>query len=343
MNRYSLVLFFLLVLLSDSFTQEKYSTSVRLLFYNVENFFDTSDDTLKNDNEFLPAGSMRWNKTRYKAKINAIYKVISAAGEWDYPGIVGFCEVEKKSVLQDLVFETYLNKYNWGIIHEESGDPRGIDVCLIYRKDLASLLSYRYFKPEGIKEIDFKTRGVLYSKFLFYDDTIHLFINHWPSRRGGALAEESLRKMISVMVKDKTDSISNSVFKRAKIIVAGDFNCTPDDAVMSILTGEAANDLPGNKATLVNLSEISAGKGEGTYRYMGVWEMIDQVLVSDFLTGCTEGLYTAVPLLKVFNSRFLLSRDPVYPGYSPFSTYKGFRYQGGFSDHLPVILDLKRR
>ena len=121
---------------------------------------------------------------------------------------------------------------------KSSDDPRGIDVCLIYRKDVVTLLSYRYLRPAGIQKDEFRTRSVLYSKWLISDDTIHLFLNHWPSRRGGVLAGESLRTGISGMVKEKTDSISKSVNGKAKIIIAGDFNCTPDDNEISILTGK---------------------------------------------------------------------------------------------------------
>lgn len=335
----ALVLFVLLI--NEGFTQESDKLTVRFVFYNVENFFDTYDDTLREDNDFLPQGLMRWNRKRYIDKINAIYKVITAAGEWDSPAIAGFCEVEKRSVLQDLINDTYLQKYNYGIIHEESGDPRGIDVCLIYRKDVVTLLSYRCFRPAGLREEEFRTRSVLYSKWLISDDTIHLFLNHWPSRRGGVLAGESLRTGISGMVKEKTDSISKSVNRQAKIIIAGDFNCTPGDNEISILTEINANS--GNDAPLVNLSEVSANKGLGTYRYMGTWEMIDQVIVSDWLLKCSRGLYTDTGLFWVFNPEFLLRRDPAYPGFTPFSTYRGYRYQGGFSDHLPVILNLRKK
>lgn len=335
----ALVLFVLLI--NEGFTQESDKLTVRFVFYNVENFFDTYDDTLREDNDFLPQGLMRWNRKRYIDKINAIYKVITAAGEWDSPAIAGFCEVEKRSVLQDLINDTYLQKYNYGIIHEESGDPRGIDVCLIYRKDVVTLLSYRYLRPAGLREEEFRTRSVLYSKWLISDDTIHLFLNHWPSRRGGVLAGESLRTGISGMVKEKTDSISKSVNRQAKIIIAGDFNCTPGDNEISILTEINANS--GNDAPLVNLSEVSANKGLGTYRYMGTWEMIDQVIVSDWLLKCSRGLYTDTGLFWVFNPEFLLRRDPAYPGFTPFSTYRGYRYQGGFSDHLPVILNLRKK
>lgn len=343
MKRISGTLVLVVLLVSECFTQEGDKSIVRFVFYNVENFFDTYDDTLRNDNDFLPQGLMRWNRTRYKDKIYAIYKTIAAAGEWNSPALIGFCEVEKESVLQDLISETYLQKYNYGIIHEESGDVRGIDVCLIYRKDLVKLLFYRYLKPTGLQDKEFRTRSVLYSKLLISADTIHLFLNHWPSRRGGVLAEESLRNRISVMVREKADSISKSLNRRAKIVVAGDFNCTPGDREISILTTKSGSVISGNEAVLFNLSEVPASIGLGTYRYMGTWEMIDQVFISEWLLKCTEGFYSNASLLRIFSPDFLLRRDPVYPGSTPFSTYRGYRYQGGFSDHLPVILDLRKR
>jgi hypothetical protein len=343
MKKFSGALVLSLLLTSEIFPQEEVKPAIRFMFYNVENFFDTYDDTLKEDDDFLPHGLMRWNFTRYNKKINDIYKVISAAGEWDSPAIVGFCEVEKISVLKDLTTKTYLQKFEYGIIHEESNDPRGIDVCLIYRKDIVHLIFYHYFRPAGLTDDEFRTRSLLYSKWLIGHDTIHLFLNHWPSRRGGVLAGESLRNRISVMLKEKTDSISGREGTRAKIIVAGDFNCTPGDYEVAALCGEGENSKDGDVPLLVNLSENAAGKGSGTYKYIGSWEMIDQVFVSDWLLKCNEGIYTDAGSFRIFNPGFLLRRDPAYPGLTPYSTYRGYKYQGGFSDHLPVILDLKRR
>ena len=202
---------------------------------------------------------------------------------------------------------------------------------------------YRYLKPEGVKDEEFRTRSVLYSKWLIDSDTIHLFLNHWPSRRGGVLAGESLRNMIAAMVQEKADSISGSEREKAKIIAAGDFNCTPGDTEVMALCRRSGNDNSGDGSLLVNLSETSASMGLGTYRYIGVWEMIDQVFVSDWFLKCNKGLYTDVGLFRIFNPDFLLRRDPAYPGFIPYSTYRGYKYQGGFSDHLPVILDLRRR
>ncbi len=310
---------------------------VRLMFYNVENLFDIYDDSLTDDDEFLPGGLRRWNYQRYHRKINSVYKTILAAGEWEPPAIVAFCEIENRKVLQDLVHGTYLSKYGYEIVHGDSPDARGIDVCLIYRNDMADIIDYRYFIPPGTGENEYKTRSVLYARCLLLKDTIHLLVNHWPSRRGGVLAGEDQRTEIAEMVRSKLDSINDSEHGNARIIIMGDFNATPDDQVISILTGHFKD-----SSSMVNLSENLSDR-LGTYRYMGTWETIDQVIVSDQLINCREGVYTESGFITVFRPDFLLKKDLKYPGLSPFSTYSGYRYQGGYSDHLPVLLDLKSR
>jgi hypothetical protein len=304
--------------------------SVRVMFYNVQNAFDIYDDTLKDDNDFLPGGLMRWNHTRFDKKINSLYKVIIAAGEWSPPEIVAFCEVENREVLEELIFDTYLSKYNYGIVHEDSPDRRGIDVCLIYRKDFIRILAYEYWKPA---EQEFNSRSVLYVKAACCNDTLQLIINHWPSRVGGVLAAENLRSQIALMVKRKADSIY--INKGSKIILMGDFNSTPEDPEMKILTGSGFKN-----NILINLSAINAREGSGTYKYMGTWEMIDQILVSQKLLSFNAGFHTDKEHFRIFDPAFLLIKDPKYPGSMPFSTFRGFRYQGGYSDHLPVILEL---
>jgi hypothetical protein len=323
----------LVLFLSEGYSQET-APPVRLMFYNIENLFDTYDDSLTDDNEFLPGGLRRWNYQRYNRKISSIYKTIMAAGEWEPPALISFCEIENRKVLEDLVFGTYLSKYDYKIVHDDSPDARGIDVCLIYRKDITEIIDYSYFQPAGINEEEFNTRNVLYTRFVIRNDTIHLFVNHWPSRRGGVLAGEPLRVRIAETVRSKIDSINESENGNARIIVMGDFNATPDDQVIGILTGNLKNN-----SLMINLSE----KLQGTYRYMGTWETIDQVIVSGMLINCRDGIYTDPGLVKVFRPDFLLKRDLKYPGLSPFSTYSGYRYQGGYSDHLPVLIDLKSR
>jgi hypothetical protein len=320
-----LVLFFM-----KGYSQDVSVPPVRFMFYNVENLFDTFNDSITEDDEFLPDGLRRWNYRRYSAKIQSIYKTIIAAGEWEPPALIALCEIENRKVLEDLVYGTGLSRYDYGIIHEDSKDPRGIDVCLIYRKDKMVISNFRYLIPDDINSGEFLTRSVLYAECLLPDDTIHLLVNHWPSRRGGVLAGEELRRKIAGLVKNTVDSISSISAISKGIIILGDLNCTPDDNVAALLTGNYRSGIK-----MVNLSS-SVLPGIGTYRYLGTWEMIDQVIISGKLAdGYAE--------FRIFQPDFLLKYDRKYPGPSPFSTFSGYRYQGGFSDHLPVLLDIKLR
>jgi hypothetical protein len=331
----TLVLMFLFWRVINS-QEEPDSVPVRIMFYNVENLFDIVDDPKKEDNEFLPGGTMRWNQTRYNKKISSVYKTIIAAGEWNPPAIVGLCEIENKKVLEDLVYGTYLSNYGYGIIHEESPDPRGIDVCLIFRKDIVHIIDYRSWIPSGIKKDDFHTRSVLYSKCVISRDTLHLIINHWPSRRGGVLPGEPLRNEIAMMIRNAVDSLYKTSSGLSKIIIMGDFNCSPEDPVIQSLV----NPVKAAYSKLINLAEGYKSDVSGTYRYMGTWEMLDQVIVSEGLLNCTHGLYTDLKYFRIFKPDFLLKNDSKYPGVNAYSTYRGYRYQGGFSDHLPVLIDL---
>ena len=305
------------------------------MFYNVENLFDTYDDSLKDDDEFLPGGAMHWSYTRYKNKLNSLYKTFSAAGEWNMPAVIALCEVENRKVLEDLISKTNLLKYDFGIVHEESPDQRGIDVCMLYRKDCAALLEYRYLIPDLSGARNFKTRSVLYSKLLIQSDTLHIIVNHWPSKRGGVLAGEDLRMIIAVMVKELCDSIQGVNGGNCNLIICGDFNSSPGDNEIRTLTGNGSYE-----QFLVDLSERPAERGEGTYRYRGIWEMIDHVIVSKSMLNRDSGLHTGYEHFRIFRPGFLLENDPVYPGSTPFATYHGYRYQGGYSDHLPVLIDI---
>lgn len=318
------------------------SPGIRIVFYNVENLFDIYNDPSVADEEFLPHGLMRWNSTRYRNKINAVYKTIIAAGEWNPPEIVAFSEIENRKVLEDLVYGTNLSRFQYGIIHEDSPDPRGIDVCMIFRKDMVKILEQRSLIPASVKRTDFHTRSVLYVKSLVYGDTLHFLVNHWPSRRGGVLAGEELRQKIAEMVRSVADSIGMKNNGKAKIIILGDFNCGPENQIMQTLVSPV-NLSPGTTSQkLVNLA-AKGRKGFGTYRYQGSWETLDQIIISEEVLNCSKGLTASEDGFTIFRPDFLLVRDPAYPGLSPYSTYRGYRYQGGFSDHLPVMIDLYSR
>lgn len=317
--------------------------TLRFMFYNAENLFDIYDDSLTNDEEFLPGGLRRWNYSRYSGKLNSLYKVITAAAEWSPPAIVSFCEVENRRVIEDLIYKTPLTRSDWGIVHADSPDERGIDVCLIYRKEILTLLGYNYRIPSKVGKSDFSTRSVLHAWFRSGTDTIHFILNHWPSRRGGVLAGEELRLSLSHMVREMADSLQEEGNSRVKIIIAGDFNCNPDDPAIKLICGMPESDSVQVSGGIINLASDSFSFSEGTYRYNGIWDMFDQIMVSGWLLKSPEGLYTSKAMFRIFRPDFLLRKDPRFPGYSPFSTYRGYSYQGGFSDHLPVLLDLQKR
>jgi len=311
--------------------------NLRIVFYNVENMFDIYDDPLTNDEEFLPESSRHWNIARYQQKLNSVYKVIALAGGWEKPALIGLCEIENRKVLDDLLNLTPLNRDGiYQIIHKDSYDPRGIDVCLIYRKDCLNLLYYNYLYPKLFRSKKIKTRNVLYSKWLAGNDTIHLFLNHWPSRRGGVLAGEEERVILARMIKEKGDSILRASGNCAKIIFAGDFNSLPSSREITIITGNKDD----RTHNYVNLCSQFQNKAEGTYKFKGVWETPDQIIVSNSLLSGCAGLVTAEKYCRILSTRELLIRDRNYPGYKPFPTFNGFEYLGGYSDHLPLILDL---
>jgi len=305
-----------------------------VMFYNVENLFDTFNDTVKNDEEFLPGGERRWTASRYYKKLNAIARAITAAGEWELPALIGLCEVENEEVLKDLIFGTILSAGNYGIVHRESPDPRGIDVALLYRRDRFRVADSRAWLPDTPDSIPVSTRNLLYVKVTEGADTFHLVLCHLPSRRGGVLAAEDLRNWMIRLAGSRVDSIMSASGGSAAVIVMGDFNATPEDDLMTILTGN------GN---LVNLSAALSREGKGSYKYQGKWEMIDQVLVSPFIADSAGVWHTAPGSFRVVDAPFLLTQDETYPGVKPFPAYGGYRWSGGYSDHLPVIIRVVRR
>jgi hypothetical protein len=330
MMRVSLIVTVFLFLMLFRVSGQEFS----VMFYNVENLFDTVDDTLKNDDEFLPGGERRWTSYRYHKKLNAIARAVAAAGEWELPALIGLCEVENEEVLKDLIYGTILSAGNYGIVHRDSPDPRGIDLALLYRRDRFRVTDARAWLPDSPDSLPVTTRNLLYIKVNDAEDTLHMVLCHLPSRRGGVLAAERLRERMIRLAADRVDSIMSSSGGRAAVIVMGDFNATPQNEMMTVLTGA------GN---LVNLSALLSEEGKGSYKYQGKWEMIDQVLVSPALTDSSGVWRTEPACFRVVDALFLLTGDETYPGSKPFPTYGGYRWSGGYSDHLPVLVRISRR
>lgn len=303
--------------------------NVRVMFYNLENLFDTINNPETHDDEFLPDGDKNWDSYRYWKKIKRTFQVIAAAGEERPPEILGVCEVESFLPLYNLANNTPLSKYPYTIIHKDSPDKRGIDVALMYQKEKVQLLNKTFIQVEFPTVADKITRDILFASFMIGEDTVHVFVNHWPSRMGGQAKSEPYRVHVAEIVSHRIDSllIENS---NSKIIVMGDLNDEPENISLEILTNTSMINLSGSMKEKCNC---------GTYKYKTHWNMLDQVLVSPALMNI-EKLYVLPESLKIFNPQFLLESDEANGGVKPYRTYLGPRYIGGYSDHLPVLLDL---
>jgi endonuclease/exonuclease/phosphatase family metal-dependent hydrolase len=319
------------------YAQQQGKDYLRLMFYNVENYFDTEDDPTTNDNEFTPEGSMRWTQSRYIEKRNNIFRVIANVGEWDPPALVGLCEVENRAVLDDLVKNTPLAKYPYRIIHKDSPDLRGIDVALLYRGDYLKCVGQQFIRVR-FSDNRKRTRDILYATLCTaHGDTLHVFVNHWPSRVGGQKQSEPARMLAASLVRQKVDSIFNRN-AMAKIVVTGDFNDNPQDkSLLSEL--RALNDTAKAKpSALFNLSAYRMKESTGTIKYQGKWSVFDQIVVSG---GLLKGMpRTDANRCQIFRADYLFEPDERYQGVKPFRTYIGMRYNRGFSDHLPVYVDI---
>lgn len=302
----------------------------RVVFYNVENLFDIKHDTLKHDEEYLPGGMRGWNRYRLHDKLNKLYKVITAVGAWNPPVLAGLVEVENRHVLEMLISQTPLHRFHYQIIHEESPDERGIDVALLYRADQFEVLEHHVWPVSFPFDPDNKTRDILYVKGVLQgQDTLHMVVNHWPSRLGGVAASEKYRLFASRVLAEKMDSLL-SLEPYANILITGDFNDEPEDKSMLNLIEHSGNRLV-NISTHIKL---------GTQKHEAAWAVFDQFIVSANLLQETGRLLVKDKTANIFSAAWLLEKDEKYAGFRPKRTYLGYQYHGGFSDHLPVYLDI---
>jgi predicted extracellular nuclease len=334
--------FFTYILLSIStFILLGQENSFRIVFYNVENYFDPLNDSLTKDDEFTKDGTRHWSWYKFNQKTTKIYKAISAFSQWTIPDVIAFCEIENRFVLEELIKKTPFIEQDYQIIHEESEDFRGIDVGLIYNPKTVWPLEHHMLKIRFEGKPNKRTRDILHFKALLKNkDTLHVFVNHWPSKYGGAIATIPLRAQAASTLKIYTDSIL-AVNPKAHIVITGDFNDTPEDESITKHLGAAE---PGQQTNgqLINLStNISKLGYKGTHRYQGQWSTIDQFIVSPAMLNKESKVYTNEEMLKVGNIDILMEEDKKYTGKKPYRTFIGFKYHGGFSDHLPILLDLK--
>ncbi len=324
-----------------STSKETSKNTARFAFYNVENLFDTKDNPDRKDEQFLPTSEKEWTVERYQKKLENIYQVLEAMGDGDVPAIIGVSEVENKQVMLDLIEKTPMRNMAYSVVHEDSKDVRGIDVGLMYNTKLFKHLNHKAIfveLPERFQ--DEPSRDILYTrgKWLPTDEILHIFINHWSSRRKGQELTEPKRMACARTARKEIDKILEKD-KDAKIILMGDFNDEPrNNSLVKGLQASLHPEKP-EPSKLYNLSFDHEKAGRGTYNFRGDWNMLDQVVVSSSLLTDRDGLHTSNEDDGIFKADFMIYMDKKY-GEKPSKTYGGPRYFGGYSDHYPVYVDV---
>lgn len=304
---------------------------VRVVFYNVENLFDCKNDTLTKDEEFLPEGLYDWTPGKFFNKLQTIGKVLLSAGGWEPPEIIGLAEVENQSVVRLLATRPPLSPFAYKVVHFESPDARGIDVALMYRPDKFSVLYSAPLVVNLKEEPQFITRDILYVKGIVLNkDTLHLFVNHWPSKLGGETQSAPHRMAAARCLKRAVDSVMKTN-PTARVLVMGDLNdVASSPVVQSLVQKDRLN---------VNLMAAPLKKkNKGSYKFSGKWSVIDQMIISSALLK-ENGLHVKDGAC-IFAASFLLVPDEAFGGEKPFRSFLGPRYTSGYSDHLPVFVDL---
>ncbi len=316
------------------------SDKLFIAFYNVENLYDAIDDPIVDDAEFLPEGKHHWTETSYNIKIANIARVIKEMNHGIGPDILGLAEVENLSVMQRLVNNPEIKNLDYKIVHHESPDIRGIDVAMIYKSNCFHLIDTHSFKV-NIKYDQKPTRDIVLVKGMDSNhDTLFIFLNHWPSRKGGKRESEPLRRTAAQILRGAVDSIT-AFNPDAKLIIMGDFNDNPsDDVITKTLKASAKPDTSERNSLFDAANNFDWKAGEGSEFYHGEWSRFIQIILSTSLIKkqlLPNGEFNDI---HIFNPEWLLSEDEAYQQMIPYRTFEKGK-PIGYSDHLPVYIELK--
>lgn len=331
-----------LLVFSNAFSQQKTYKIRTIAFYNVENLFDTINDPLKFDDDRTPEGKDKWTTKHYRDKVQKIAKVLSEIGSEKTktsPDIIGLCEIENEQVLMDVISEPSLREQNYSIIHFDSPDARGIDVGILYKKDVFIPMSFKNYAlilhdEDGQRDY---TRDQLLASGFFDGEEMHFLVNHWPSRRGGEARSRPKREAAARLNKKIIDSLLN-INPEAKIISMGDLNDDPTNSSMKKVLKTVQEIDSVTSLDIYNPMEKMARKGMGSLAYRDNWNLFDQIFFTGALLEDDESTYRFWKS-GIFNKKYLIVDRGRYKGY-PFRSYAGGTYVGGYSDHFPVYIYL---
>lgn len=322
--------------------QKKQYLVTAIAFYNLENFYDTEDDPKTRDEDFTPNGAYHYTEKIYHKKLHNLATVIAQLGTDvtpDGPAIIGHAEVENAKVLQDLVDQPEIANRKYRFVQFNSPDARGIDCALLYNPKYFTVIHAEalYTNIKAYGEKGGKTRDVLHVTGLLNGDTTHVFVNHWPSRRGGEAASAPLRAIAAGVSKKIIDSLMK-LNPETKVILMGDLNDDPNNASVTKVLGAKSNRNKMGISDLYNPFTAFFNQGIGTLGYNDAWNLFDQIMLSgSYLKGSGQGwkFYKA----EVFNKEFLKNSFGQYKGY-PHRSFSGTTWIDGYSDHFPTLVYL---
>lgn len=313
--------------------QEEEPVLFQVMSYNVENCFDTADNPDVADEEFLPSGERYWTEGRYYRKLQHIAQVIQSAGGWNTPALVGLCEVENDSVMHHLLTRTSLRQLDYRYCITHGQDRRGINVALLYQRD-----QFRWLGAEEIEitlpQKERPTRNILHVwGEIQTSDTVDVFVCHMPSRSGGEIASRPKRLLAANRLRACVDSVL-SMRTTPQCLIMGDFNDMPEDE--SLLVQLRAQAFPMDEFVSDQLYNLFYF-GKGSYKYKGEWNQLDHFIVNGLLLDKKHSMHLQENGNIIYKPGFLLTEDKTGRGMRPFRTYYGFKYEGGYSDHLPLL------
>ena len=310
-----------------------------VMFYNVENLFDTINDAATADEDMLPKSDRAWTEERYQQKLSNVARVIAdLSNEGGLPAIVALAEVENRRVLDDLVTQKEIASANYSVCHYDSPDERGIDVALLYRSDLFEFKGCKSVRANVESAPNLQTRDYLLVWGSMGGFDVVFCVVHFPSRIGGVKQTEHLRIGCAKQVREIVDSAMRANPDR-RVVVLGDMNDNPNNrSIRKVLGAKRA----GRRVESGKLYNLTASGRGGSSVYDGRWNRYDNIIVSANLLLQGEGLHVVMPKRSGrvrYAQRFeylLDDRKYLKP------TYRGSEYLGGVSDHLPIYMMLER-
>ncbi len=305
--------------------------SFAIAFYNLENLFDTVDDPHTLDDDYTPKGFKRWKDSRYRSKIKKLAKAISRIGEDENlhpPVLVGIAEVENDKVVEKLLNTKYLRDEPLDYVHFDSPDERGIDTGLLFNKEHFQVISAETLpllieNDNGDRDY---TRDILYVHGKLNGEEIHVFVNHWPSRRAGVDETKHKRIEAANTILRKLRSISEHP-EELHVLIMGDFNDDPNSDSIQVLM---------ETGWFINPFKSLLSPHSGSANYKGKWSLFDQIVLSHSFLNHEPGTHS-FRKAEIFAPRFLKEWKGKFKG-NPFRTFAGKKYIGGYSDHFPVYV-----